>query len=159
MKDKKFMIGDFPIQQDEMGKALSHFVYKEKGAIMQESDFFIFSKNKRSKKYLAFFNRDENPEEIKNEIFGLTKWEDFLLIDSGSLSFSLDEDKNNGMPQFILSFGKDRDEKQIAFENLKVFQGLTKKITKIKKLLVPCDFVINVSLYCLDKQTPILVEK
>lgn len=159
MKDERFMIGDFPIQQDEMGKALSHFFCNRQTAVIKESCFFIFSKNRRSKKYLAFFDRDENPAEIKDLVFNLTKWEDFLLISSGSLSFSLEEDKNSGTPQFVLFFGKDKEENQISFEDLKNFQGLTKKITKIKKSLVPCDFVINVSLYCLDRQAPILVKK
>ena len=159
MKEKHFMIGDFPILQDEIGKALSHFLCNARVSTIQESDFLIFSKSRRSKKYLAFFTRDENPEDIKEQIFGFTNWDDFLIIASGSIALSLEEDKDLGTPQFVLRFGKDREDRQASLDDLKIFQCLVKKIFKAKKELAGCDFIIEASFDNLDKKMPISIEK
>ncbi|MDD3301415.1 MAG: hypothetical protein PHR57_01410 [Patescibacteria group bacterium] len=164
MKEKIFMIGDFPILQDEIGKALSHFLCNARVSTIQESDFLIFSKSRRSKKYLAFFARDENPEDIKDQIFELTNWDDFLIIASGSIALSLEEDKDLGTPQFVLRFGRDREGQQLSLDDLRIFQCLEKKISKTKKRVtkgdyVVCGFIIKAFFDDFNKKTPALIEK
>lgn len=148
------MYGDFPVNKKEIEKALRHFLGNGKTTIIQESDFIVFSKSRRSKKFIAFFNRDENPEDIKEKI----SWDRFLIIASGSLSLSLEEDKDIGGPQIVLRFGKDRDGKQISYKDLDVFQCLSEKISKLQNRL-DFDFVVKASYDGIKKNIPILVEK
>ncbi len=164
MKEEHFMIGDFSINHDQMQEALNHFLGNGTLTTIQESDFFIFSKSRKSKKYLAFFARDENPEDIKDQIFELTNWDNFLIIASGSLSFSLELDSDLGMPQFVLRFGRDREGQQLSLDDLRIFQCLEKKISKTKKRVtkgdyVVCGFIIKAFFDDFNKKTPALIEK
>jgi len=150
--------GSFQIQKDDMEKALYDFFINWKETVIKEKDFFIFSNNLKNKKYLAFISRDENFEDIKNRIFEIFRWDSFLIFSSGSVSLSLKEDRNYGGAQFVLNIGKDKDENQIAFEHLKIFQPYVKKFEKITKQLTRCDFIVKACFYNLEKQTPKLVE-